>query len=43
MKEFSQIVLGNEFFLSIKGQLCLTKGYLTNPEGIRITLIGSCF
>ena len=43
MKEFSQIVLGNEFFLSIKGHLCLTKWYLANPEGIRITLIGSCF
>ena len=33
MKEFSQIVLGNEFFLSIKGHLCLTKGCLPNPEG----------
>ena len=32
-KEFSQIVLGKELFVSIKGHLRLTKGHLANPEG----------
>ena len=32
MKEFSQIVLGKELFVSIKGHICLTKGHLANTE-----------
>ena len=33
MKEFDQIILQKGRFPSIKGNLCLTKGHLDNPEG----------
>ena len=33
MKELDQIVLQEGLSASIKGHLCLTKGYLDNPEG----------
>ena len=46
MKELNEIVLGEGIFISIKGQVCLTKGHLGNQEGqveVKYTLIGSCF
>ena len=33
MKLLDQIVLQKGFFASSKGDLCLTKGHLNNPEG----------
>ena len=32
-KEFHEIVLGKGLFVSINGQLCLTKRHLVNQEG----------
>ena len=34
MKYFSQIVLGKGLFVSIKDYLSVTKGHLTNVEGL---------
>ena len=33
MKELNQNILGKGLFTAIKKHLCLTKGYLDNPEG----------
>ena len=46
MKELDQIVFLEGLFTSIKGQLCLTKDYLSNPVGqaeVEFPLIRSYF
>ena len=46
MKELDQFFFLEGLFTSIKGQLCLTKGYLNNPVGqaeVEFPLIRSYF